>query len=100
MVSGLFTRYIFTSLTNDDNAVFPALAIFLTVLAFNLLGDGLRDALDPNQGISLYEALKGRNLNPDGIETMAYKRSTLNSPSGWRPLTVASVERLIAPPSD
>ena len=28
-------------------AVFPGLAIFLTVLAFNLLGDGLRDALDP-----------------------------------------------------
>jgi len=26
---------------------FPGLAIFLTVLAFNLLGDGLRDALDP-----------------------------------------------------
>ena len=26
------------------------------------------------QGISLYETLKGRNLNPDGIETMAYKR--------------------------
>ncbi|MEO5700538.1 MAG: glutathione ABC transporter permease GsiD [Casimicrobiaceae bacterium] len=28
-------------------AIFPALAIFATVLAFNLLGDGLRDALDP-----------------------------------------------------
>lgn len=28
-------------------ALFPALAIFLTVLAFNLVGDGLRDALDP-----------------------------------------------------
>ncbi|WKX26961.1 glutathione ABC transporter permease GsiD [Tatumella ptyseos] len=28
-------------------ALFPILAIFLTVLAFNLLGDGLRDALDP-----------------------------------------------------
>ena len=28
-------------------AVFPGLAIFVTVLAFNLLGDGLRDALDP-----------------------------------------------------
>jgi peptide/nickel transport system permease protein len=27
--------------------VFPGLAIFLTVLAINLLGDGLRDALDP-----------------------------------------------------
>lgn len=26
---------------------YPGLAIFLTVLAFNLLGDGLRDALDP-----------------------------------------------------
>jgi glutathione transport system permease protein len=28
-------------------ALFPSLAIFITVLAFNLLGDGLRDALDP-----------------------------------------------------
>ncbi|GAA0919641.1 ABC transporter permease [Nonomuraea longicatena] len=28
-------------------AIFPGLAIFLTVLAFNLFGDGLRDALDP-----------------------------------------------------
>ena len=27
--------------------VFPGMAIFLTVLAFNLMGDGLRDALDP-----------------------------------------------------
>lgn len=27
--------------------LFPGIAIFLTVLAFNLLGDGLRDALDP-----------------------------------------------------
>ena len=28
-------------------AVFPGLAIFVAVLAFNLVGDGLRDALDP-----------------------------------------------------
>ncbi|MCP4691805.1 MAG: ABC transporter permease [Desulfobacterales bacterium] len=28
-------------------ATFPGLAIFLAVLGFNLLGDGLRDALDP-----------------------------------------------------
>ncbi|HEV7457508.1 MAG TPA: ABC transporter permease [Roseococcus sp.] len=28
-------------------AIFPGLAIFLVVLAFNLAGDGLRDALDP-----------------------------------------------------
>jgi ABC-type dipeptide/oligopeptide/nickel transport system permease subunit len=30
--------------------VFPCVALFLTTLAFNLLGDGLRDALDPRQG--------------------------------------------------
>jgi peptide/nickel transport system permease protein len=30
--------------------VFPCMALFLTTLAFNLLGDGLRDALDPRQG--------------------------------------------------
>ena len=30
-------------------AVFPGLAIFLCVLSFNLVGDGLRDALDPRQ---------------------------------------------------
>ena len=28
-------------------ATFPGLAIFITVLGFNLLGDGLRDILDP-----------------------------------------------------
>jgi peptide/nickel transport system permease protein len=30
-------------------SVFPGLAIFVTVMAFNLVGDGLRDALDPRQ---------------------------------------------------
>ena len=30
--------------------IVPGTAIFLTVLAFNLLGDGLRDALDPKGG--------------------------------------------------
>jgi peptide/nickel transport system permease protein len=28
-------------------AIFPGLAIFLAVYGFNLLGDGLRDVLDP-----------------------------------------------------
>jgi ABC-type dipeptide/oligopeptide/nickel transport system permease subunit len=28
--------------------IFPGLAIVITVLGFNLLGDGLRDALDPS----------------------------------------------------
>jgi len=34
----------------EDNpwiAIFPGVAIFITVLAFNMFGDGLRDALDP-----------------------------------------------------
>ena len=30
-------------------AVWPGLAIFLVVLSFNVLGDGLRDALDPKE---------------------------------------------------
>ena len=30
-------------------AVFPGLTIMITVLSFNLLGDGLRDALDPKE---------------------------------------------------
>ena len=29
-------------------STFPGLFMFVTVLAFNLLGDGLRDLLDPN----------------------------------------------------
>jgi len=31
-------------------AIWPGMAIFVLVLAFNLLGDGLRDALDPRRG--------------------------------------------------
>jgi ABC-type dipeptide/oligopeptide/nickel transport system permease subunit len=27
--------------------IVPGMAVFITVLAFNLFGDGLRDALDP-----------------------------------------------------
>jgi ABC-type dipeptide/oligopeptide/nickel transport system permease subunit len=37
-------QYIFS---NPNVATFPGIAIFLTVLGFNLAGDGLRDALDP-----------------------------------------------------
>ena len=32
-------------------ALFPGLAIFLTVLSINYIGDGLRDALDPRENI-------------------------------------------------
>jgi peptide/nickel transport system permease protein len=37
-------QYIFS---NPNTATFPGLAIFFSVVAFNLMGDGLRDALDP-----------------------------------------------------
>ena len=30
-------------------AMWPGISIFLVVLGFNLLGDGLRDALDPRE---------------------------------------------------
>ena len=30
-------------------AIWPGVSIFLAVLAFNLVGDGLRDALDPRE---------------------------------------------------
>jgi ABC-type dipeptide/oligopeptide/nickel transport system permease subunit len=33
--------------------VFPALALLITTLAFNLLGDGLRDAFDPGSDRTL-----------------------------------------------
>jgi ABC-type dipeptide/oligopeptide/nickel transport system permease subunit len=31
-------------------AIYPGALIALTTLGFNLLGDGLRDALDPREG--------------------------------------------------
>ncbi len=36
--------------------VFPGLAVFITVLAFSLLGDGLRDILDPRSRRALTQA--------------------------------------------
>lgn len=34
--------------TDPHTMIFPGLAIFVSVMAFNLLGDGLRDVLDPH----------------------------------------------------
>ncbi|OMC10074.1 ABC transporter permease [Mycolicibacterium fortuitum] len=41
-------------------AVFPGVAIFVMVLAFNLFGDGLRDVLDPKQRTSIEARRAGR----------------------------------------
>jgi peptide/nickel transport system permease protein len=37
--------------SNPMLAVWPGLLIFVTVIAFNFLGDGLQDALDPRSGL-------------------------------------------------
>jgi peptide/nickel transport system permease protein len=34
-------------------AIFPGICITLTVVGFNLLGDGLRDAMDPRRTFPL-----------------------------------------------
>ena len=39
-------QYVFTA---PALAIYPGLAITIVVLAFNFLGDGLRDALDPRR---------------------------------------------------
>ena len=39
-------------------AVFPGLAIVLTVLSFNLIGDALRDVLDPRRRTQLDAAAR------------------------------------------
>lgn len=41
-------------------AFFPGLAIFATVLSFNLVGDALRDALDPHQRSVIESRSRGR----------------------------------------
>ena len=35
--------------------IFPGIAILITVLAFNLLGEGLRDSLDPRLSIPILQ---------------------------------------------
>jgi peptide/nickel transport system permease protein len=49
-------RILFDAKDNLDFAphwaIFPGMAIFLTVLSINYIGDGLRDALDPRRVLS------------------------------------------------
>lgn len=44
---GMLTRAVDYYQIAPHFMIVPGLAIFVTVMAFNLLGDGLRDALDP-----------------------------------------------------
>ncbi len=47
--------------------VFPALVLLITTLAFNLLGDGIRDAMDPTTERLLAGRRRRRRGKPDGI---------------------------------
>ncbi|HEX6328090.1 MAG TPA: ABC transporter permease [Jiangellaceae bacterium] len=49
-------------------ALFPGLAIFVVVLAFNVLGDALRDVLDPKQRSAIAGAATGRARDERGLE--------------------------------
>lgn len=40
-------------LVNPEFALYPGLCIFITVLAINFVGDGVRDALDPRQKVQI-----------------------------------------------
>ena len=44
---GMLAQAVYLYTTDPMFMIVPGMAIFITVLAFNLLGDGLRDALDP-----------------------------------------------------
>lgn len=47
---GMLSTAVDTYTIDPTFLLVPGLAIFITVMAFNLLGDGLRDALDPRSG--------------------------------------------------
>jgi peptide/nickel transport system permease protein len=64
--------------------VFPALALLITTLAFNLLGDGVRDALDPRTERLLAAGRRGRRRRRLALAT---------SPAGAGTELAAAAER-------
>jgi ABC-type dipeptide/oligopeptide/nickel transport system permease subunit len=58
--------------------VFPAAALLITTLAFNLLGDGIRDAMDPRTE----RLLAGRKLSRRRKRRLAIAAEALTSETG------------------
>ena len=60
---------------------FPAIAIFIAALSFSLLGDGLRDVLDPRSRHALAEASASPTRPPDAPEVPGGGSGTTVVPS-------------------
>jgi ABC-type dipeptide/oligopeptide/nickel transport system permease subunit len=88
--------------------VFPALALLITTLAFNLLGDGIRDALDPGTDIDSERAIgrpapAGPAPAPIPAQAPAAASSLAASSNGPQPTPVgppAPPATLAAPAAD
>jgi peptide/nickel transport system permease protein len=61
--------------------LYPGFCITLTVLSFNLLGDGLRDALDPRQWrlIGAAKGLDTLRTRPKGLDTLRTRPKGLDT---------------------
>jgi peptide/nickel transport system permease protein len=57
--------------------LFPGLAITITVLAFNLLGDGIRDTLDPRLSPAFLRLVTGAGRAPAGRPDLAQPLASL-----------------------
>jgi peptide/nickel transport system permease protein len=72
-------------------AVFPGLMIFVTVIAINFVGDGLRDALDPSS-VPEFRGRRDRIRTALLAERPTAPTSTVSDPS--RPGSVPELERV------
>ena len=61
----------------------PGTAIFLTVMAFNFLGDGLRDALDPRR-VTRRTSVSEPAASPREPEDLLLHRRRRRARGGWR----------------
>jgi peptide/nickel transport system permease protein len=73
--------------------VFPALALLITTLAFNLLGDGIRDALDP----ASERLLSGAGRRRRRLRLRWPRRAVQSAPAPARPAPPPAPGRTPAP---
>jgi len=64
---------------------FPGLAITITVLAFNLLGDGIRDTLDPRLSPAFLRLVTGSGRTQPVAATAPETPAPSLTTSGARP---------------